>query len=211
GATPRGESRKLPAAYWRVLAGVFVFGIGDFSRTFLIVIAAGAFGEHHAAKGAMSIAMLLYVGHNVVSGVVALPVGRLADRRRKLSILLAGFMLGAVTNAMLAIGVDSTAPRDGVIGAPLGAAIIVGAIGLSGVYIAIQETVEKAVVAELLPRDVRSLGLGILAATNAVGDVVSSLYVGFMLDAGHPMAAFGGPAVASVVATVWLAIVGGGR
>jgi MFS family permease len=192
---PRPESRKLPALYWRVLAGVFVFGIGDFSRTFLIVLAASAFGEHNAAKTAMSIAMLLYVGHNVVSGVVALPVGRLADRRSKLSILLAGFMLGAATNAMLAFGVDSTA-------------IVVGAIALSGVYIAIQETVEKAVVAELLPREVRSLGLGVLAATNAVGDVVSSVYVGFMLDAGHPIAAFGAPAIAGVVATIWLATVG---
>jgi len=192
---PRPESRKLPAQYWRVLAGVFVFGVGDFSRTFLILIAAAAFGEHGAPKSAMSIAMLLYVAHNVVSGVVALPVGRLSDHRPKISILLAGFLLGAATNAMLAFGVDSTA-------------IVIAAIMLSGVYIAIQETVEKAVVAELLPREVRSLGLGVLAATNAVGDVVSSLYVGFMLDAGHPMAAFGGPAIAGVAAAIWLAIIG---
>ena len=192
---PRDGSRKLPARYWRVLAGVFVFGLGDFSRTFLIILAAGAFGEHAAPKSAMSIAMLLYVAHNVVSGVVALPVGRLADHRPKISILLAGFLLGAATNAMLAFGVDSTA-------------IVVTAIAVSGVYIAIQETVEKAVVAELLPREVRSLGLGVLAATNAVGDVVSSLYVGFMLDAGHPLAAFGAPAVAGIVAAIWLAIVG---
>ena len=39
----------------------------------------------------------------------------------------------------------------------------------SGIYIAVEETVEKAAIAELLPREQRSLGFGILASANAVG------------------------------------------
>jgi hypothetical protein len=53
---------------------------------------------------------------------------------------------------------------------------------LSGVAIAIEETVEKACVAEMLPREIRSYGLGILAAANAVGDMVSSIGVGVLWD-----------------------------
>jgi MFS family permease len=67
---------------------------------------------------------------------------------------------------------------------------LVVAIVLSGVYIAVEETLEKAVAAELLPRERRSLGFGILACGNAVGDMVSSLYVGLLLEAGYTTLAF---------------------
>jgi len=44
--------------------------------------------------------------------------------------------------------------------------------------------------AEFLPRELRSLGFGYLACANAVGDVVSSLYVGFLAEHGHQRLAF---------------------
>jgi len=59
--------------------------------------------------------------------------------------------------------------------------------------IAIEETIEKAAIAAMLPRELRSLGLGVLASANAVRDMASSLYVGVMLDAGRPSSAFAVP------------------
>jgi MFS family permease len=81
------------------------------------------------------------------------------------------------------------------------------AILLSGIYIAAEETLEKAAAAEFLPRDLRSLGFGILACVNAVGDMVSSLYVGFLLEAKQAGLAFGIAASAGALGVLWIACI----
>jgi MFS family permease len=184
--------RSFPKGFWFFLGGVGLFGLGDFSRTFLIWLAARGLGEDagHAA-GTVSIAVLLYTLHNLVSAGAAFPIGQLGDRRSKLGVLLVGYCLGVATNVLLAA-----------LGGSL--AWLVVAILLSGVYIAAEETLEKAAAAEFLPRELRSLGFGILACVNAVGDMVSSLYVGFLLQAGRFGLAFSLAAGFGLVGAVWL-------
>jgi hypothetical protein len=77
---------------------------------------------------------------------------------------------------------------------------------LSGAYIAVEETLEKAVAAELLPRELRSLGFGLLACANAVGDMVSSLYVGYLLEVHQPGWAFGIAASVGILGVLWLVL-----
>jgi MFS family permease len=74
----------------------------------------------------------------------------------------------------------------------------------SGIYISVEETLEKAVAAELLPRELRSLGFGILACANAVGDMASSLYVGLLLQQGQARWAFGLAAGLGFIGVVWM-------
>lgn len=193
-------SHRLPRRFWLLLVGVLLFGMGDFSRTFLIFLAAAAFGAGDASALSMTgvtmtAGILAYLIHNVVSGVAALPAGRLSDRWPKRTILCIGYVLGAATNALLAFGSGT-------------AAVVAAAVVFSGVYIAIEETVEKAAVAELLPREQRSLGFGVLACANAVGDMISSLYVGVLLEAGKPALGFGIAAVFSLVGAAWVFVVG---
>lgn len=192
-AESRTESRpRFPPAFWIFLVGVFLFGMGDFSRTFLIWLAARGVGEDGGhAGGTISLAVLLYTMHNLVAAGSAYPVGRLGDRSSKLRVLVGGYGLGVVTNLVLALA-----------GGRLG--WLVGAIVLSGVYISVEETLEKAVAAELLPRELRSLGFGILACANAVGDMVSSLYVGFLLQHGQERWAFGLAAGLGATGVAWM-------
>jgi len=195
-ATPSGVPRHarppLPPAFWLFLGGVFLFGLGDFSRTFLIWLAARAVGgSSHQPVGMMSVAVLLYALHNLVSAVAAYPTGSLGDRISKLRVLAAGYGLGAGAHLLLAI-----------LGGSLG--WLVAAIVISGTYIAVEETLEKAVAAELLPREWRSLGLGVLACANAVGDMASSLYVGFLLQGGRADLAFGMAAAVGGIGFVWM-------
>ena len=75
---------------------------------------------------------------------------------------------------------------------------------LSGVAIAVEETVEKACVAEMLARESRSYGLGVLATANAVGDMVSSLGVGILWDRIGARAAFGSAAGCSAAGLLLL-------
>jgi MFS family permease len=186
------ERARLPRAFWWFVAGVLLFGLGDFSRTFLILLAAQTVATSHGGGGVLSTAVLLYAAHNLVSALAAYPVGRLGDATSKPRVLVAGYALGVITNAVLAIATGSLA-------------LLVVAISLSGIYIAVEETLEKAVVAELLPRQQRSLGLGILASANALGDLGSSVFVGVMLAAGSPEIAFGTLAVVGGLGVAWMA------
>lgn len=196
--TPGEPRRALPRAFWLFTGGVLLFGLGDFSRTFLILLAATALGEDGGAGGILSIAVLLYAGHNLVSALAAYPAGRLADATSRPRVLIAGYALGVVTNVVLALTTGSLV-------------WLVVAIALSGVYIAIEETLEKAVVAELLPRDQRALGLGVLASANALGDLGSSLFVGVMLAAGRPGVAFAVPAAVGALGVAWMVALAGRR
>ncbi len=81
-----------------------------------------------------------------------------------------------------------------------------GPYSSSGIYIAIEETLEKSVVADLLPRDQRSLGLGVLASANSVGDLGSSVFVGVMLASGHATLAFAVPACVGALGVIWMSI-----
>lgn len=171
------DAPKWPRAFVFFLIVVMIFGLGDFSRTFLIWIAARGLGAEITSGGVLSMAVLLYAGHNLVAALAAYPAGHVGDRRSRRAVLLAGYALGVVVNLLLAIGGGSLA-------------VVVTVILLSGVYISIEETIEKAVAAELLPRRLRSLGFGILACGNALGDMVSSIYVGWLLQAGHDAIAF---------------------
>jgi len=62
------DRKQLPREFWWLVGGVTLFGLGDFSRTFLIVVAAGALGEVASSPTALlSTAVLIYAGHNLVS------------------------------------------------------------------------------------------------------------------------------------------------
>jgi len=188
----RNES-KLPRTFWLFLVGVSFFGVGDFSRTFLIWLAAGALGGGFKNGSSASIAVLLYTVHNLVSALAAYPIGRRGDRTPKIKLLVSGYWLGVVTNVVLAL-----------FGRSIHWLILV--ILLSGVYIAAEETLEKAVVAEMLPRDLRSLGFGFLAFANAIGDMAASLYVGFLLQKGQSQTAFTIAAAFGLAGTLWTTV-----
>lgn len=184
----------FPRRFWLFLGGVTLFGLGDFSRTFLVWLAARALGEDGPpAGGTVSMAVLLYTVHNVVAALAAYPAGHLGDRRSKLRVLVAGYGIGVVTNLLLA----ATGTQVG---------WLVLAIVLSGVYISVEETLEKAVAADLLPPELRSLGFGILACANAVGDMVSSVYVGLLLEQGAPFPAFALAATCGALGVGWMIV-----
>jgi sugar phosphate permease len=100
-----------------------------------------------------------------VNALASYPAGALADRVGKRGLLAAGYAIGAATY----IAFIFERPT-----------IVVLAIlfGLAGVHGAVQQSVEKSLAAELLPNAVRGSGFGVLATTNGIGDLVSSIAVG---------------------------------
>jgi len=171
-----GFVRLLPRSYRRYLAGVFIFGCGDFSHTMLILYAVQSLTPGHG-QGAGAIAIELYALHNFLYAVGAYPAGALADRFGKRGFLLAAYALAAIMNVLLIVAAPS-------------AITLVFVFVLAGVGYALQQSLERAIAADLTPVEVRSTGFGVLAAANGVGDLVSSAIVGALWTAVSPAAGF---------------------
>src|SRR5581483_5282652 len=78
---------RMPTAFRRYLVGVGVFGLGDFSRTFLILAAtvllrpwADTAGGVPACGSPAAWAAVLYAWHNACQAAASFPVGALSDR-----------------------------------------------------------------------------------------------------------------------------------
>ena len=160
-----GELAGTGRPFRRYLLGILVFGAGDFSRTLLILYATQHLtGALLSFRGAAA-AVALYVLHNAVSAGASFPIGALADRVGHRRVIVGGYLLAAATTLAFAL----TPPS------PLWLVLLFAG---SGVYIASEEVAEKAYAATLLPADRRGAGMGLLAAANGVGDMVSSALVG---------------------------------
>ncbi|MGC1580348.1 MAG: MFS transporter, partial [Candidatus Acidiferrales bacterium] len=109
--------------------------------------------------------------------VVVYPVGALGDKFSKRVLLAAGYALAAVVAA-------------GFIFAPPTIPALAILFGLAGIHLAFQQSLEKALAAEILPAESRGSGFGVLATANGIGDLVSSVAVGALWSAVSPAAGF---------------------
>jgi MFS family permease len=176
--TLRGSINSLPATFRRYRVGIGIFGIGDFSHTLLILRATQPLSGSHGAQGGF-IAIQVYTLYNVLYAAGAYPVGALADRVGKRGLLVAAYVLAAVMNLLL-IATSTTAS--------VWIPALIFAIG--GTVYASQQSLERAVAADLVPGHVRSTGFGVLATVNGIGDIVSSLVVGLLWSAFAPAIGF---------------------
>jgi len=161
----RGELRATGPAFHRYLTGISIFGCGDFSRTLLILYAAEHMTGSLFSLGGATAAVALYVLHNATSAVVSFPIGSLADSFGHRRVVLTGYFFAAATTLGFAL-------------APPTPAWLLLLFVCSGTYIACEEVAEKSYAASLLTRASRGAGMGLLAATNGLGDMISSALVG---------------------------------
>jgi MFS family permease len=175
--------KTLPNSFREFLLAVGIFGSGDFSHTLLILYATRMLTPAHGAAPAASIAIGLYTLHNVFYAASAYLSGWISDYvpGRKV-ILAAGYALAGVTAILL-----TAAPTSlwwlGII------------FLLAGLYVGTEEALEDSLAAELIPKEQHGMAFGTLAAVNAVGDLLSSLLVGFLWAAVSVRAAFSVSAV----------------
>ena len=158
---------QLPKTYWHYLTGVFAHGIGDFAPTLLILRAGQILTPRFGFARASAIAVALYTFFNVVNAAASYPAGALADRVGKRGVLAVGYLLAVVAFA-------------GFIFEPPTISMLALLFGIAGIHDATQQSVEKSLAAEILPKDVRGSGFGVLAAVNGIGDLISSVVVGVL-------------------------------
>ena len=95
--------RQLPQSFKRFLLAVGVFGLGDFSHTLLILFATQTLTPSHGKAVAASIAVGLYLLHNVFYAASAYLGGWLSDHvPQRRAVLAAGYGLAVVMTLILA-------------------------------------------------------------------------------------------------------------
>jgi len=174
--------KTLPRPFFRFQIGVGIFGAGDYSHTLMILAAAQMLAPQRGMTRAAAIGGLLYVLHNVVYAISAYPVGALSDKRGRRGLLALGYALGAIVALGFAAAFWSKTANI---------AFIALLFMLGGAFIAIQDSLEGAMTADLVPETgKRGVAYGVTGAVNGVGDLISSAIVGIVWTAYSPVAAF---------------------
>lgn len=170
--------RSLPRPYRKFLIAVGVFGAGDFAPTLLILLATQKLTPVLGPAMATSIAVGFYVLRNIYYAGFAYVAGWLADRFKKPYVLAAGYALAAVMALLI-------------VAAPMTIVLLGFIFVLSGMYVAIEETLEDSFCAELVSDEQHGMAFGVLATVNGVGDFLSSIIVGVLWTAKGTSVAFG--------------------
>ena len=173
--------KGLPARFKRYLAAVGIFGIGDFSHSLLILAATQLLTPSMDIIEAAQVAGLLYVWRNVVQAVMSYPIGVLADRFGHRNMLVLGYGLGVLTAALTAFAFAIQAGN---------LSLLAGIFFVAGLYVAVQESLESTVTAEMVSQDTLATSYGALGTVNGAAKFVSSTAVGVLWTAVSPIFSF---------------------
>jgi MFS family permease len=167
---PRFSFKGLDRSLLIFFAAVFLFTLGNSSNQFLLL-------KSMDAGMSLTEVLVMYMLFNFITSVLSTPLGSLSDRVGRTGIILTGYALYAVIYMMFGF---ITADNGGWLWLFW---------GLYGIYYALTEGIEKALVADLAPAHSRGTVMGLFGTITGVGLLPASLIAGF-LYAWSPSAPF---------------------
>jgi len=181
GKTWRGLDRKLKA----FLIITFVFTLGNSSNQFLLLRA------RNTGFGVIGV-LALYLLYNVVYMLVSYPAGHFSDLLGPKRILVLGYFVYGITYFCFAF-----LPTAGWLWL---------SIGIYGLYMGLTQGVEKALVSDMAPQEVRATLIGLHSTLVGIGLFPASVIAGLLWDAVGPYAPFVLGGCAGIGAAVALAV-----
>jgi MFS family permease len=184
--TDRTPRQRLRQQFARIRASgllpallpIAAFELGNMATTLLILRASGLLhADGYTVAEATSFAVLVYAAHNLFAAIVAFLAGHWVDRHGPRLPFAAGAALYVAAYVLFAVSGH-------------GWATLVPAFLLAGSGIGLAETAESALVAAVLPDELRGSGYGLLGGIESVGDFASSAIVGLLWTAMSPTAGF---------------------
>ena len=140
---------------------VFLFTLGNSSNTFLLLRAKSAgFDDTNV--------ILLYFLYNLTASVLAVPFGKMSDRIGRKSVLTCGYLLFSAVYAGFAFA--SSVPAFVLI------------FTVYGVFTAMTAGVERALIAEIAPTELKGTMLGLHSTVSGVALLPASVICGFLWD-----------------------------
>ncbi|CAG4882507.1 MFS transporter [Georgfuchsia toluolica] len=157
----RGNLRRLPAAYWRVVGIGAVFTLARFSEAFLVL---------RAQQGGLPIAYtpLVFIGMNAIYAVSAYPFGKLSDAMSHSRLLAGGMVLLIAADGMLAFSNQWLWVWAG--------------ISLWGLHMGITQGLLATMVAATAPADLRGTAYGFFNLVSGLAMLLASAIAGLLWD-----------------------------
>src|SRR6266704_1824948 len=180
----------LPSPFWRLIAPVALFGVGNFATAFFTLRAAQMLQPELSRTVALSAAVGFYMAHNAVGAAVSFPAGWLADRVGKAPVLAA------------ASATFAAACLVGIVGHGWIALVLLAL--LVGAQNPVVASVESSLTSSLVEERRLGTAFGILNGINGVGDLASSILAGVLWTFVRPSATFTAGAVLCLAASVAL-------
>ena len=186
------EWAGLPGKLRWFLVVVGIFALGNSSNQFLL-LKTRSIG--YSVLGVLAV----YLCYNLTYGVFSYPAGRLADFVGKKRLLVAGYALYGLVYFGFAL-------------LPSGKSAIVCWLpwllfGLYGLFSALTEGLEKALVADIAPQEYRATFIGLHATLVGIGLLPASLLAGGLWSLFGPAAPFWFGGGLGVLAAIGLAVV----
>jgi MFS family permease len=177
--------RRLPKKYFFFLAIIFVFTLGNFSDALLLVKTT----ETGINKAYIP---FIYMIFNMVSVFLAIPIGKLSDKIGRERLIIPGFLIFSITFFMF--GKFNTIP------------IFIGLFAMYGLYSALVDGSQKAMISDIVSKDLRGTGFGIYHAVLGITLLPASLIAGLLYDNVSPNAPFYFGSAMALTATVLMVI-----
>lgn len=167
------------------LVVTFIFTLGNSSNQFLLMRARDL--GYDPAK-----VILLYLTYNLVYSLASYPAGALSDKIGRRQLLVAGYFFYGVVYLGFALASKKALPA---------------LFAIYGLYIALTEGVEKALVSDIAPAESRATLIGLHATLVGIGLLPASALAGFLWNTMGPKAPFVFGGVMGLLASVLLSIV----
>jgi len=157
----RENLRRLPGAYWWVVALGAAFALARFSEAFLVL---------RAQQGGLGLAWvpLVLIVMNVVYSLGAYPFGRLADRMSHRVLLAWGLAVLIVADLLLAVAGQGL--------------LLWAGIALWGLHMALTQGLLATMVAQAAPADLRGTAFGVFNLASGVALLAASALAGWLWD-----------------------------
>lgn len=166
------------AGLFKPLLPVAFFELGNIATTLLILRATDLLHtDARSLTAASSLAILIYVVHNIFASVAAIVGGRWLDRKGAKVVFATGAFIYIAAYTTFALPLHSW---------PL----LAGAFALAGIGIGFAETAESALIAHILPDRLRGSGFGLLGGLQSFGDFASTAIVGLLYTLVSPTVGF---------------------
>jgi MFS family permease len=162
-------TRPLDARFWRVLAVIFLFTLGNSTDAFLL-LRASQLGVP------IALAPVLWAALHVVKSASSTPGGALSDRIGRRPTLIAGWLLYAAVYFGFARASASWQAW--------------ALFGVYGLYFGLTEGAERALVADLVGPDKRGTAFGWYNLAIGLGALPASLLFGYVWDRAGASTAF---------------------
>ena len=187
---PPDLTQPLGARFWRVLAVIFVFTLGNSTDAFLL-LRASQLGVP------VALAPILWAALHLVKSAASTPGGALSDRIGRRPTLVMGWMLYAAVYVGFALA-----------DAPWHAWAL---FAVYGVFFGLTEGSERALIADLVALERRGTAFGWYNLAIGLGALPASLIFGFVWDRTGPATAFMMGASLALAAALGLVAATAGR